>query len=1257
MEVKTPPLSAAAPPSESKKRKELDPSERERRFRDIQRRVGNGADGISSVGSATPRVEEEGPPSLKHAEESGAGQAPSAAPAPVLSAPTGTPETGTLAAPTPKATSSHITQGNNSPQSSNYNSSPANGTTAVAVSQPSSIVTPSARDSPKKPMLSSPRSRRGIPSPSSRSRGTLNWKKGKLLGQGGFGTVYLGLAEDRGQLIAVKNVSTVGADKEAIAQLRNEVELMEKLQHKSIVQYIGMEENIEVGYVNIFMEYVPGGPISSVLTEFGPFTHEVASSFARQVIEGLIYLHGKGVVHRDIKGANILLHSDADLRLADFGAAVQLAKVRGMRLRGGTAFWMPPEVIVEEITAPVTWRQDIWSLGCLVIEMLTAKAPFKWLSGTDEDILMNIANTEIDVPMPPIDLLPAAQSFLRLCLQKNPDKRPEAKELLGHDFIKMSEGNPALKDKEDIKNNPAAALSPRTKGKRLKGTPKAGPPLSPTDRARLDRKLQKLGADDASSTPASTVSGSPGYPHSRTVPGSPEYNNKDRQSFLGTSSSYRRRSTNSISRNPSGQGIQWASSGSDGDDGGREKVVALKKPQKLREVRKKRLLDFSITLSDEERDDRFHGLVFSKSMMLESVAPNSLGYECGLSAAIGWILVRIDDRPAMVTTEVNRILSQSKTDRQASMQTFKDTPPESEPQPSPLDSSGNAIPLASSSSDKIVGVPSVVPPITLKLIQFKSKDEVEVLRSSKQWHKCQVYKIDKIKSKVVVYGTQGVGAEEKSFSKELIFSQVEQLLRTPRGSPKTVGTPSLQGISIPLTPLHHININGDDAPPGMLSPLQTIPTTGSIVSSFTRGGVRGTPKSGSPTREYLPGSPDGSFYNQSEPCQRFGSILGPSSPNRIETRSPPVSGNQVSAYRDPTTQDVVPSPTGLSTVGSGIFKQYNEQTTISPTGMSAKGSGVFGASRGLNSTRGRNSPKSLRHAAANEAAASEDAGSPLNQMRGISPFSKKNNISERRGADSVKVDLNHPDNNSFGKPVPTRCSTADTEVLTQHAGQTDCGTPNIISPPERLISPITTGDQSMDNIMMIPGTRSSFRSKVAAFIQDNAVGDPSTQQWSTPNFMPAMTSPVTQFVSHTPGSAFAVPSYFSSPPADAIDEVLIMSQTVEVALIAAAAVLSTAVVVPTRLLLRANSSYESLSVPSKRGSVSHCNPILSAARDMYIPNNLISSGPLLSPKTALESETVGEAAAPVAPSPTLQEVCILVILMKDVIYNMFHYYF
>ncbi|XP_048339255.1 mitogen-activated protein kinase kinase kinase 19 isoform X2 [Sphaerodactylus townsendi] len=206
------------------------------------------------------------------------------------------------------------------------------------------------------------------------------WTKGEILGKGAYGTVYCGLTS-QGQLIAVKQVALgicdqVGTEKE-YQKLQEEVEILKTLEHINIVGYLGtcLKDNV----VSIFMEFVPGGSISSIIHRFGPLPEVVFCKYARQILHGVAYLHENHVVHRDIKGNNVMLMPNGVIKLIDFGCAkrlacVSLADTRSEPLKSvhGTPYWMAPEVINE---SGYGRKSDIWSIGCTVFEMATGKPP------------------------------------------------------------------------------------------------------------------------------------------------------------------------------------------------------------------------------------------------------------------------------------------------------------------------------------------------------------------------------------------------------------------------------------------------------------------------------------------------------------------------------------------------------------------------------------------------------------------------------------------------------------------------------------------------------------------------------------------------------------------------------------------------------------------------------------------------------------------------------------------------------------------
>ncbi|WVZ52941.1 hypothetical protein U9M48_003940 [Paspalum notatum var. saurae] len=261
---------------------------------------------------------------------------------------------------------------------------------------------------------------------------SLQWKKGKLLGSGTFGQVYLGFNSEGGQMCAIKEVKVISDDsnsKECLRQLNQEIMLLSQLSHPNIVQYYGSDLSNET--LSVYLEYVSGGSIHKLIQEYGPFGEAVLRNYTAQILSGLAYLHGRNTVHRDIKGANILVDPNGDIKLADFGMAKHISAYTSIRSFKGSPYWMAPEVIMN--SNGYSLSVDIWSLGCTILEMATAKPPWSQYEGVAA--IFKIGNSK-DIPDIPDHLSPEAKSFLKLCLQRDPAARPTAAQLMDHPFVK-----------------------------------------------------------------------------------------------------------------------------------------------------------------------------------------------------------------------------------------------------------------------------------------------------------------------------------------------------------------------------------------------------------------------------------------------------------------------------------------------------------------------------------------------------------------------------------------------------------------------------------------------------------------------------------------------------------------------------------------------------------------------------------------------------------------------------------------------------
>ncbi|RKP23046.1 kinase-like domain-containing protein [Syncephalis pseudoplumigaleata] len=146
-----------------------------------------------------------------------------------------------------------------------------------------------------------------------------------MIGTGSFGHVYLGLNPLTGELLAAKQVelpNNSGSDgrrEMMLKALQREIDLLKDLDHENIVRYLGSHRDEQ--HLNIFLEYVPGGSVASMLVNYGPFQEPLVKSYLRQILLGLEYLHGQGIIHRDIKGGNILVDNRGVIKISDFGVS------------------------------------------------------------------------------------------------------------------------------------------------------------------------------------------------------------------------------------------------------------------------------------------------------------------------------------------------------------------------------------------------------------------------------------------------------------------------------------------------------------------------------------------------------------------------------------------------------------------------------------------------------------------------------------------------------------------------------------------------------------------------------------------------------------------------------------------------------------------------------------------------------------------------------------------------------------------------
>lgn len=321
---------------------------------------------------------------------------------------------------------------------------------------------------------------------SSMSNVSIRWQKRKFVGGGTFGSVYAAINLDNGDILAVKEIKI--QDSKAMQKIfpciKEEMSVMEMLNHPNIIQYYGVE--VHRDKVNIFMEYCEGGSLANLL-EHGRIEDEMVTQvYTLELLEGLAYLHESGIVHRDIKPENILLDFNGIIKYVDFGAARKIARngtviprasmsmnkskhtvnnsastmtsesiastvhtgesdtktssiitedrttnVQGMI---GTPMYMAPESITGSKHKGAFGADDVWSLGCVVLEMITGRRP--WANLDNEWAIMYQVAAGQTPQLPNKDeVSKSGRNFLKRCLVHDPRKRATAVELLMDPWI------------------------------------------------------------------------------------------------------------------------------------------------------------------------------------------------------------------------------------------------------------------------------------------------------------------------------------------------------------------------------------------------------------------------------------------------------------------------------------------------------------------------------------------------------------------------------------------------------------------------------------------------------------------------------------------------------------------------------------------------------------------------------------------------------------------------------------------------------
>ena len=268
---------------------------------------------------------------------------------------------------------------------------------------------------------------------------------GRLIGQGAFGKVNIGLNILSGRVVAIKsfNKKSLSTNGDNMKKILSETDLMKKLNHPNVTKILEMFEDDE--YILIAMEYINGGNLFSFVKKRRKLSEKTAKFLFRQIILGIKHIHSKRIVHRDIKLENILIDLNNNIKICDFGIGRILKNEKQLLYdKCGTPMYMAPEILLSSKTKGYEgFPVDIWSSGISLYIMLSGTLPFNLKNNESSDMSEESNNNNIELQYSIINKEPKkiekisdeARDLLKGLLNKNPRKRLTIEQILNHPWL------------------------------------------------------------------------------------------------------------------------------------------------------------------------------------------------------------------------------------------------------------------------------------------------------------------------------------------------------------------------------------------------------------------------------------------------------------------------------------------------------------------------------------------------------------------------------------------------------------------------------------------------------------------------------------------------------------------------------------------------------------------------------------------------------------------------------------------------------
>ncbi|CAG9324653.1 unnamed protein product [Blepharisma stoltei] len=264
----------------------------------------------------------------------------------------------------------------------------------------------------------------------------IRWKQGELLEEDSNSKLYQCLNIETGEIMAVKTIILHSNSEDPIREfeiIRNQYQIIKELDHPNILKYYQSELSNDQKMINIIQEFIPSGSIANLIQKYEKIEESIIRIYAKQILKALSCLHNSEIIHGGLRSSHIMITESGNIKLSGFQNSRKLCGEIMWKFEdtAENPFCVAPEILQNK---EISLLADIWSFGCLVLEMTTGKPPYSDFSKDPKEALKIIRDTE-QLPNIPQTISMSLQSLIKSCLQRSPILRPKASQLLKHRFI------------------------------------------------------------------------------------------------------------------------------------------------------------------------------------------------------------------------------------------------------------------------------------------------------------------------------------------------------------------------------------------------------------------------------------------------------------------------------------------------------------------------------------------------------------------------------------------------------------------------------------------------------------------------------------------------------------------------------------------------------------------------------------------------------------------------------------------------------